>query len=148
MIEPIYISRPVLQMSALGLYEFATAIQLDPETFVPDLHVTLAYSTDPVNWDDPAFQMDPTQLTIEGAEDRAVEMLDGGAVVLRISSRALSQRWSQFIMAGASWDHDDFKPHITLAYDEGYDMDNVGRSMYGPGIVFGAEQREWLNTEF
>jgi hypothetical protein len=42
-----------------------------------------------------------------------------GAVVLRFESSALAERWQEFKDAGASWDHDAYRPHITITYDAG-----------------------------
>jgi 2'-5' RNA ligase len=42
-----------------------------------------------------------------------------GAVVLRFESPALAERWQEFKDAGASWDHDAYRPHVTITYDAG-----------------------------
>lgn len=141
MIEPIYIYRPVEHVRELALY----ASQIGLQDIVMDMHVTLAYSRSPVDWDDPAFQMDPRPLTVSGGE-RALQKFDGGAVVLELESRALSQRWAQFVMSGASWDYPDYRPHVTLGYDENFDVEGVA-PMSGE-IKLGPEIREWLITDF
>jgi hypothetical protein len=95
MLEPIYIYRPVQPYGIMALMEYARQIGItDP---VMDMHVTLAYSRSPVDWDKPAFQMDPRPLTISGGS-RNLRKFDGGAVVLEVESNALQGRWGQFIM--------------------------------------------------
>lgn len=143
MIEPIYIYRPVTLLGTAVLMDYAKQIGIEDP--VIDMHVTLAYSRDAVDWDKPAFQMDPRPLTVSGGS-RNLTKFDGGAVVLELESRALSGRWAQFIMAGASWDYEEYRPHVTLGYDESFDV--TGKPPITGEIPFGAEQREWLNTEY
>lgn len=143
MIEPIYIYRPVGFHGSMVLYDYALSLGITEPTL--NMHVTLAYSRDPVDWDHNTFQMDPRPLTISGG-DRALTQFDGGAVVLELESRALSQRWAQFVMAGASWDYPDFRPHITLGYEEG--ITTEGRKLIMSEIPFGPEIREILDTGF
>ena len=143
MIEPIYVYRPVTYMASLMLNQYAMNIGL--KNIVFDMHVTLAYSRDAVNWDLPAFQMDPTLLTISRGS-RSLTKFDGGAVVLEVASRAMSDRWAQFVLAGASWDYPDYRPHITLAYDESFNPE-VARGLTAD-IQFDAEIREWLATDY
>lgn len=143
MIEPIYINRPVTALGTAALMDYARSIGIEDP--ILDMHVTLAYSRDPVDWDKPAFQMDPRPLTVSGGS-RALQKFDGGAVVLELESRALSGRWAQFVMAGASWDYPDYRPHVTLGYDENFVVE--GKQALTADIPFGAEQREWLNTEY
>lgn len=143
MIEPIYIARYLTPLGAAYLGAYAEKLGL--QNIVTDMHVTIAYSTSPVDWDAPAFQMDPRPLTV-GAGARAISKFDGAAVVLEFESRALSQRWAQFIMAGASWDFPNYKPHVTLAYDEGFDPTGIAPDNFE--LPFQNEYREWLNTEY
>ncbi len=143
MIDPIYIYRPVGFHGSMVLYDYALSLGIEEPLM--DMHVTLAYSRTPVDWDKPEFQMDPRPLTISGGE-RALAKFNGGAVVLEVESRALSQRWAQFVMAGASWDFPDYRPHITLGYDEGLSVE--GEQALMVEIPFGPEIREWIDTEF
>ena len=146
MIEPIYIQRPVRYGSCVfALTAYAELIGV--KNIVEDFHVTLAYSTEAVDWDKPAFQMDPRQIMVNGGdpEGRRVENL-GGAIVMGITSPEFTGRWAQFIMAGGSWNYPEYKPHITLGYDDTFNVSKV-TAIHAPGIYFDGEQREWLNTE-
>ena len=141
--EPIYIYRNVAPVHRAFLGEYAASIGL--QNLVIEMHVTLAYSRSPVDWDAPAFQMDPRPLIVSGGT-RALRKFDGGAIVLELESRALTQRWSQFIMAGASWDYPDYRPHITLAYDAGFSVEGV--YPYTAEIALDWELRQWLDTGY
>lgn len=143
MFEPIYIQRPVTYAASLMLAQYAMNVGI--KNIVYDMHVTLAYSRDPVDWDHNTFQMDPTPLTISGGS-RLLTKFDGGAVVLEVESRALSDRWAQFVMAGASWDYPDYRPHITLGYDETFNPEGVKPLI--AEIPFDAEIRQWLEVDY
>lgn len=102
-----------------------------------DLHATIAYSRTPMEWPTPRR----TKLVVRGAKGRQVERLgDKGAVVLRFDSNVLANRWQQLRDAGASWDHDGYRPHITISYrvPEGFNLDAV-KPYTGP-LVFGPEE--------
>ena len=143
MIEPIYINRPVDARGVAMLMDYTYSIGIQEP--VLDMHATLAYSTAPVDWDKPEFQMDPRPLTVSGGE-RKLSVFDGGAVVLEFESRAFSQRWAQFVMAGASWDHEGYRPHVTLGYVPGFSVEGISPLM--SEIPFAEEVREWLATDY
>jgi hypothetical protein len=78
-----------------------------------DMHVTVCFSRDPVRRDGPKV----APVTITGGR-RAMDKF-GDAIVLKFSSDSLGRRHQQFRDAGASWDHDDYQPHVTISYDGG-----------------------------
>ena len=45
-------------------------------------------------------------------------MFGEGATVLAFASNALQDRWQRFMDAGASFDHDSYRPHVTLTYED------------------------------
>lgn len=132
---PMYVCRPLLNTDDFVAWAksqgFATTI--DPD----DLHVTLAYSRQPVSWPDPVND----KLVIRPSENRSVEALgDGGAVVLRFNSPTLEGRWQEFKAAGASWDYEKYQPHVTISYQapEGFNPETA--EPYKGELVFGPEQ--------
>lgn len=105
-----------------------------------DMHVTLAFSREPVDWS--TLRPDPFQVTVV-AGDRDVHqfpprLTPNGAVVLRFSSIALERRWAALLAAGASWDFPEYQPHVTLTYSLG-EGEAAGLEPYSGPLVFGPE---------
>lgn len=99
-------------------------------TLAPDdLHVTVAFSRQPVDWmkveDTWASEKDGS-LHVRPGGARLVEKFDGGAVVLMFTSSELSYRHRCILESGATWDYDDYQPHVTITYDAtGVDLSKV-----------------------
>lgn len=110
-----------------------------------DLHVTIAYSRDAVDWMKMGEHWQETIEILPGGA-RIVEKL-GTAQVLLFNSSDLSYRNRQMIRRGASWDYDDYQPHITISYDTNSpDLSEV--KPYTGKIVLGHEVFEELNPEW
>jgi len=70
--------------------------------------------------------------------------------VLRFESQALTDRWQQIVDAGASWDYEDYKPHVTISFDApDIDVDSIepyaGELVFGPEI-FAELKEDWKDT--
>jgi hypothetical protein len=103
-----------------------------------DMHVTIAFSQEPVDWDDVGDSFDI--IRVPGADNRTVEPLgDKGAVVLRFQSEELTKRWQQIKDVGASWDYTGYKPHVTISYS-GAPADLSSVQPYAGELIFGPEQ--------
>ena len=104
-----------------------------------ELHVTVMYSRQPVNWFDMASDFVlGDKLVLDPGGPRVVDRL-GEAVVLHFASQDLAWRNRQMRNAGASWDYAQFLPHISLTYQPGdLDLSKVvpylGRIVLGPEI--------------
>lgn len=80
-----------------------------------DMHVTLAFSRSPVDWE--SITAKGEEVTIEnGPREMKALGENGEAIVLRISNADLEDRWKQLCDAGCAWDHDGYQPHVTLSY--------------------------------
>ena len=71
----------------------------------------------------------------------------GDAVVLSVPSTWLSKRHEQFRTIGASWDHDEYRPHVSITWSVGdFDWEAVGpyagRIELGPEI-FEPVKEKW-----
>src|SRR5699024_2084546 len=82
---------------------------------VPDLHVTIAYSRDPVDW----FKVGTSwseKIEIAAGGPRQIERLgeDGKYIVLLITANDLIWRHREIVEAGASWDWPEYQPHISI----------------------------------
>ena len=113
-------------------------------TIVPeDIHVTIAFSRDKVVWGEMGDHFD--EIRVPASSKRSVEVLgDKGAVILRFESVELQKRWHYFRSQGASWDHDGYKPHITISYDAG-DLDLEDVEPFTGELIFGPERFEELD---
>lgn len=142
MITPIYIYRPLLNAGALARY--AEAIGLKNVILPVDMHATVAYSNDPVDWNVSTFRRDLTTVVAAGGARQISRF--GDSIVLEFQSKELSARWAQFVMAGASWDYPDYRPHVTLAKDETTKIERL----IAPSIElrFGPERREALTQSW
>lgn len=132
----LYVSRPVRNGGEILRWAKAQGI---PNLVAPkDLHVTIAFSRDPVDW----FKTYDAsgRLTVDPGGPRVIEPLgDDGALVLMFASESLTWRWEHFRNIGASWDYEEYQPHITLTWNaEGFDYSKV--KPYQGRIVFGPER--------
>jgi len=130
----LYVSRPVLNGEDIRTWALAQGF---PSTVVPDdLHVTLAYSKEPVAWD--SIQPDESEMRIDGG-DRLVHGLgEDGATVLRFTDQNLTNRWKALCDAGCYWKFPDYKSHVTFTYS-GKDVDFDLVEPYAGPIVLGPE---------
>jgi len=139
----LYVCRPVV--NAEEIIEWAKSQGFGKTLQPGDMHVTIAYSTAPMDWTQ--VRGDGSELNVKGGE-RSVERLgDKGAIVLRFESLPLTQRWGSFCAAGASWDFSGYIPHISITYD-GADVDLSKVQPYYGDIVFGPEQMGEIVEDF
>jgi hypothetical protein len=103
-----------------------------------DLHVTVAFSKDKLDW---GF-LEPNNSRITNlTPGRAVKPLgDEGAVVLLFKSKLLVERWKYFRSAGASWDYPGYQAHVTITYHNPPDIDPRRIPPYEGPIILGAER--------
>lgn len=139
----LYISRKVLNADEIIAWAkgqgFTTTLAAD------DLHVTIAYSRTPLDW---MKIGESWQGKIELAEGgpRLMEQF-GDARVLLFKANELEWRHQTIKEAGASWDHPEYQPHITISYDPAApDLATVqpyqGRIVLGPE-VFAEVNEDW-----
>lgn len=110
-----------------------------------DMHVTIAFSRTPVDWGG-AQGAAPEIIAKDGS--RTLERLgDGDALVLRFDSSEIENRWQAFRDIGASWDWDEYKPHVTLTYD-GADINIKAIEPFAGDLIFGPESFEELQEDW
>lgn len=118
------------------------------------MHVTIAFSRQPVDWLKvreawtPSDDRDSGQLVIAAGGPRLVEPLGpNGAVVLFFAASELSWRHREILECGASWDFADFQPHVTITYKAGaVDLKNV--EPYRGALVLGPELFEEVEEDW
>jgi hypothetical protein len=112
---------------------------------VPDLHVTIAYSTTPVDWFAVGTSWsDKVELGAGGPRQMAALGPDGKYKALLITANELVWRNQEIREAGASWDWPDYQPHISVAI--GGDVELHAVEPYQGKIVLGPEIFEELKV--
>lgn len=139
MIDTLFLFRPVVNAAAIR--EYAQTLGFEDSQIKNRFHVTLAFSKTPVDWDNPVFQTRMGEDTFTGGT-RTLTRLDGdpNTVVLTFEARPLAQRWGELILAGASWDFDDFIPHISLATNSTVVLS--GKPLFNGAIKLDWEERQ------
>lgn len=108
-----------------------------------DLHVTIASSREPVDWFDVGTAED--KVLVPRGGPRQMERF-GDATVLLFSDWSIRWRHESLREAGASWDHPEYQPHLTISYDAG-DVDLSQVEPYQGKIVFGPELFEEIKED-
>lgn len=140
----LYVSRKVI--NGAEIIEWAKSQGFESTVPAADLHVTVAYSRNPVDWMKvrESWSGDGKgQLKIAPGGARLIDKFGEGAVVLLFNSSELAWRHVSIVEAGASWDWPDYQPHITFTYEPGsVDIDKV--EPYRGAIELGPEIFEEL----
>jgi hypothetical protein len=116
---------------------------LDPK----DIHVTVVYSRDKIDWDEAGDSFDELRVGVGILGRSVVALGDKGAVVLKFEHGELHDRWQEFRDIGASWDFPSYQPHVSITYD-GKDMDLSKIIPYDGEIVFGPEEFSELDEDW
>ena len=144
--RPLYVSRKVKNVADLKAWAKSQGL---PE-LQDDLHVTVAFSRAAVDWikmgqDYRDFNGKGTgELVVSAGGPRVVEPLGDRTAVLMFANSDLSWRNREMRDLGASWDYEDYHPHISLT-GEPVDLSNV--EPYRGKIVLGPEIFEDLNID-
>lgn len=141
--KPLYVNRKLL--NAQAVIDWAVSQGFTEVLPAKELHVTVAYSKAPVDWD--TVKIKPNKI-LNRSEDRVVAPLgEEGAVVLKFQSRQLFKRWQEILDAGASWDHESYTPHITLTYKK-QSIDLSAVEPYNGPLELGPEVYEEIQTDW
>lgn len=148
--KTLYVSRDVLNASEI--LSWAKGQGFPSTLAASDLHVTIAFSRTPIDWmkvGSPWSDDSKGNLTVVPGGARMMEQF-GDATVLLFNSSALSWRHEDIQSLGASWDHPEYQPHITISYDaKGMDLSKVvpyrGQIELGPEI-FAEVDDDWKNS--
>lgn len=143
----LYVSRNVVNAAEIVAWARGQGFKSTLEA--SDLHVTITYSRTPVDW----MAMGSTwedEVKIPRGGARLIETFDGGAVVLLFKSNMLEWRHREMVDAGATWDHPEYQPHITISYDGAPDdLSKVepyqGEIVLGPEI-FSEIREDWAEN--
>lgn len=135
----LYVRRDLLNSDDLIAWAksqgFISTLQAD------DMHVTITNSRQPVDW----MKMGETwtgdskgELVVKPGGARLVEKLGTSATVLLFNSSELSWRHEDMVRNGASFDFDEYQPHVTISYT-GAPADLSAVEPYRGALRFGPE---------
>jgi phage-related protein (TIGR01555 family) len=138
----LYVQRKLL--NAADFIKWAKSQGFTTTTPAGELHVTIAFSRAPVDWvkvgGDGWGGDENGHLRVPPGGPRIVERLgDKGAVVLLFASSALTWRHEEIKRAGASFDFDDYQPHVTITYEAPAELDLSTVEPYAGPLIFGPE---------
>lgn len=141
--KSLYIRRDVVNKKDITKWAKSQGFK----TVVTDLHVTIAYCRNHVDWmlipEPSSFGLidDDGILEVTPGGPRVVEPLGPkGAIVLFFNSAMLQWRHQDIHnIPGVEWDHPKYSPHVTITYDPGkVDLSKVepytGKIILGPEI--------------
>lgn len=138
--RPLYVQRKVT--NGADILAWAKAQGFEATVPADELHATIAYSRQALDWMKVGGDWGSRQdggLTVAPGGARLVEPLGSeGAVVLLFNSSELTWRHMQIREAGASWDFEEYQPHVTITYAAG-DLDLSKVEPYRGKIEFGPE---------
>lgn len=143
--RPLYVNRKVLNGEEIKAWAKSQGI----ESVSDDLHVTIAFSREPVDWMKAGRAWDENSdgsIRIAPGGPRDIDKLGENAIVLLFASDELSWRHERIKDAGASWDWAEYQPHITITYSEGIDPADI--EPYRGPIVLGPEIFEALDLDW
>lgn len=130
----MYVSRPL--QNASEFINWAKAQGFKTTLPASELHVTIAYSRAPLPWPAPVS----SAMTADDTQSREVVALgDSGAVVLQFKSAELNERWDYLRSIGATWDHFQYTPHVTISW-EADDVNLAEVHPYKGALQFGPER--------
>jgi hypothetical protein len=89
----------------------------------PGFHTTIVYSKVPVNDFEPNHSIDITVDTTDSIIEGWDTPSGARCLVWHYDSTYLRLRFEEAMEAGATYDFDEYKPHISLSYDIGQDYD-------------------------
>jgi hypothetical protein len=149
----LYVRRDVLNWKEIADWAKSQGFKT---TLGKDMHVTVAYSKAKVDWmkvgESYAWgDMDDVKagvLRIKPGGPRVVEGLGKeGATCLLFLCADLTWRHKDICRQGATWDHPEYQPHITISWDAG-DVDLSKLEPFAGEIVLGPEIFEEVKEDW
>jgi phage-related protein (TIGR01555 family) len=142
----LYVRRDVLNKAAITTWAKSQGFA----SIITDLHVTIAFSRQPVDWlkAGEAWMGEGDSMTIRPGGPRVVERF-GKAVVLGFANTNLQYRHCDIReRTGASWDFDDYTPHVSITYADSAALLLDTITPYHGEIVLGPEIFEEVNENW
>lgn len=149
--KTLYVYRPV--MNADEIISWAKGQGFAVTLPASDMHVTVAYSKRPVNWqsigddwaDRPEEDDPPGSLRVRAGPREIAPLGDKGAVVLKFQSPELTHRWCAFMRTNASWDYCSYSPHVTITYQAPPKLDIAKITPFAGDILL--DEEHWQEID-
>lgn len=120
---------------ANGAHVEAWARSIGFSNIVPaNWHVTIIKTHAPI--DHSGLVRDLSTLIVPASADRLVGRM-GGTIGLMFRLGSIEARHREFRMAGADWEHRDFRTHVTIAVDDRRRLDTF--EPFAGELIFGGE---------
>lgn len=136
--KSVYISRKVLNSDEIRAWAKSQGfVSCLPEH---EMHITVAFDKKKHDWRTLPFDAD-SFVDVKDVDERNVEEFRGGAIVLEVYSTELTARWAELTQSGLFWKWPDYRPHVTISYNDqkGLDISKIepfsGTINLGPEVV-------------
>lgn len=113
----VYLAAYFDLVSSTELGEWCSKNNIPNQCCDSSFHVTIVYSRNPIDIE-PCHTVD-IPIYPENYHLECWDTKSGKTLVLVLSSKYLSLRFDHAMSLGASYDYDEYKPHVTLSYDIG-----------------------------
>ena len=140
--QPLYVRRDVL--NGADIQEWFKGQGLETTLEPSDMHVTICYSRTPVDWM-AAGQSFSDKVEIGAGGPRMMDRF-GDATVMLITNWEIEGRHRALRDMGASWDHAEYQPHITITYRTDKPINEI--APYRGPIILGPEIFEALDLDW
>jgi len=139
----LYVSRSLDNITATNVIKWAKSNNINNLLAPENLHVTIAYSKTPVDWD----KIKPNKFEYVFRGSKQIKFL-AVSIVMTFDSPFLRTSWKKYMDASASWDWDIYIPHITLAYNGNENIDLTKITPYQGELRFLPEQMYLLDDNW
>lgn len=141
--EGLYVAAFFSEESTKVVGDWIAKHQIPNPVAPSSLHVTIVYSRVPV----PDFEENShVEITVDNTYS-TLEVWNtpsGKTLVLRLDCPYLELRFREAMMAGATYDFEEYNPHITLSYDIG-DFDISALPKFNSPLVIEGEYMEIID---
>lgn len=143
--QPLYVSRKVKNAQEILAHYKAQGVMNMVDA--ADMHVTITYSREPVQWMKMGESWSP-ELVVNAGGPRETDVFgsEKNTLVLAFASSELTYRHSRMVEEGASYDFPEYQPHVSISYAFDGDASKItpwqGQIKFGPEI-FESIDEEW-----
>ena len=103
--------------------ELIGSLELGDSAKIDDIHCTVAYSRKPIA---DAGEFSTSVNIVARVIGYEVLKHDTNTLVLTLESKEITDLFNKFLSKGATWDHENFKPHLSIGYNYPHnDLSNI-----------------------